>query len=360
MSEIATRTPQQELVAAIRGEDSQAQIAAALDGSGITPAKFVRVAITAINENAALVNADRPTLFSALIRCATDGLLPDGREAALVMFGQKVQYIAMIGGYRKIMAEHGWMLRTAVVYENDEFDYTEEPPTLMHKPAPPGEERGALRAAYAIAQHRDGRRMQRVLDADAIAKVRKVARTQQVWNEWTAQMWEKSAGRDLFQDVPLDEKDRERVARVIDASAFADPVATLYGPTQTTPAALGPGKPAENPTPPPAEATAEATGPVPQQDPPPAAATDADWTPIDEPPDDVEAVTAAAATVIPSGVYKDRSFADVAGLENGPAWFLTQLKRVSADAPVRPTLEVFVRAMLPDQWAQYVEWRDAQ
>ena len=50
----------------------------------ITEEKFRRVAMTAINLTPALYKCDRKSLLGALLNAATDGLLPDGREAALV------------------------------------------------------------------------------------------------------------------------------------------------------------------------------------------------------------------------------------------------------------------------------------
>jgi hypothetical protein len=123
------------------------------------------------------------------------------------------------------------MMRTNVVYENDEFDYTEEPPMLRHRPVRPGQDRGQLIAAYAVAVHRDGRQMQTVLHPDEVAKRKAVAKTKAVWDQWTPQMWAKSAGHDLFDDLPLDPAD-QRIRLVLDASDMApgESAQMLYGP----------------------------------------------------------------------------------------------------------------------------------
>lgn len=249
MSEIAQRTPAQELAEQIRGEDFREQLAAALP-EGISVDKFARVTVTALMEDAAktrdpdkqLVNADRGTLYSAVIKCAQDGLLPDGREAALVVFGGKVSYMPMVQGFRKIVGEFGWTVRSGAVYAADEFEYTVEPPTLRHKDAAPGVDRGELVAAYARATHRDGRREQVVLLAPEIAKRKKVSKTDKVWNEWPAQMWAKTAVRDLFNELPLDPADKARVTRVYEASDLApgEAATLLYGPQAGKPASEEP------------------------------------------------------------------------------------------------------------------------
>jgi recombination protein RecT len=95
---IATRST--DPIAVVRQNLTQMapQFAAALP-KHISVEKFTRVALTAIQNNPDLaVKADRRSLFGACVRLAQDGLLPDGREAAIVMFGDKAQAMPMISG----------------------------------------------------------------------------------------------------------------------------------------------------------------------------------------------------------------------------------------------------------------------
>lgn len=55
----------------------------------VTPEKFMRVVLTAISQNPELYRADRRSLLTSAINAAQDGLLPDGREAAFVIFRTK-------------------------------------------------------------------------------------------------------------------------------------------------------------------------------------------------------------------------------------------------------------------------------
>jgi recombination protein RecT len=86
-TDVVQRTPTQEALAQLRHPSFLEQIKNALPGN-VTPERFVRVAITAIQQTPELVTADRKTLFGAIVRCAQDGLLPDGREAALTTRGK--------------------------------------------------------------------------------------------------------------------------------------------------------------------------------------------------------------------------------------------------------------------------------
>lgn len=230
--DIEQRTPSQEIVAGIRSDTFREQIAKALP-EGVDIDRFERATVTALLANPDIAKGDRDSLFQAVIRSAQDGLVPDGREAALVMFGQKVTYMPMIGGYRKIAAEYGWLIRAHVVYANDEYEYElglDE--KLTHKPPRPGVERGDRIAAYAIGVHRDGRKVFWPMSADDIDACRKVSRTASrgPWVEWTDRMWEKTAGRRLFERLPLDPADRERIDRVLAAElALGEAANMLYG-----------------------------------------------------------------------------------------------------------------------------------
>ncbi len=59
--------------------------------SHIPVERFKRTIITALNLNPDLRKADRGSLFNAAVKCAHDGLYPDGREAALVVYKTKAK-----------------------------------------------------------------------------------------------------------------------------------------------------------------------------------------------------------------------------------------------------------------------------
>src|SRR4051812_18112299 len=113
MTELVTRTPMQEVVSQVRSPQFLEQIRNALPGN-VTPERFVRCAVTAIQQSPALITADRDSLFASIVKCAQVGLIPDGREAALVEVKikgeKKVQFWPMVNGYRKIAAKNGYTL----------------------------------------------------------------------------------------------------------------------------------------------------------------------------------------------------------------------------------------------------------
>lgn len=251
-TDIVQRTPAQQLVARISGDAFRDQVARALPQGTLLPERFQRATATALLANPDLANLDEASLFNSLLRCAQDGLLPDGREAAIVAYKDKAQYVPMIGGYRKIAGDHGWSIRTVVVYANDEFEVELGiDPKIKHIPVRPGAERGERVAVYAVGAHGDGRREIEVMYAADVQKRQAKAKTQAIWNEWPDRMWEKTAGKALFEKLPIGELD-ERVARVIAAEDTTPEAATalMYGdhaelPTPTPQPAADDGPPVE-------------------------------------------------------------------------------------------------------------------
>jgi recombination protein RecT len=231
------RDAARDLANIVRADQFKQQVAIALP-EGVNPDRFVRVMATALLDNPDIaVKADINSVFQAGLKAAQDGLMPDGREAAFVLFGNQCVYLSMVGGLRKIAAEFGWSIRSAVVYANDRFEVTlGMDATLVHIPVRPGAERGVKIAAYAVGAHKDGRKEFEVMTAAEVAQVRKVSRASDrgPWVQWEDQMWEKSAARRLFKKLPLDEADKARIDRVLAADLPAGEAArTMYGEDRT-------------------------------------------------------------------------------------------------------------------------------
>lgn len=174
----------------------------------VPPEKFVRVVMTAIQQNGDLLGADRQSLYAACMKAAQDGLLPDGREAALVIFKGRVQYMPMTAGILKKVRNSGELssLASHVVYERDEFDYwiDEEGEHLKHKPSLSGD-RGKATHAYAVAKTKDGGIYIEVMTKAEIDKVRSVSRAKDdgPWVSWWDEMARKTVTRRLSKRLPM-------------------------------------------------------------------------------------------------------------------------------------------------------------
>ena len=135
--------------------------------------RFIRVVMTAAQQNQKLVTADRTSFYSSCMKCAQEGLMPDGREAVLKIYNTKkgnewvdaVQYEPMTEGLLKKLRLSGEVLgapNIQVVHENDEFDYQlGDEPKIMHRPA--RGERGEIVAAYSIIKLADGETSREVM-----------------------------------------------------------------------------------------------------------------------------------------------------------------------------------------------------
>ena len=186
--------------------------------SHIKPEKFQRVVMTVVQQDPGLLNADRRTLFASCIKCAADGLIPDGREAALVIFGGKVQYMPMLAGIQKRARNSGEIssIQAHVIYENDHFVIRRGlNETIEHEPKFPGD-RGKPIGAYALAKFKDGTDpIFEVMDVAAIERVRAVSRAKGSgpWVQWWDEMARKTVFRRLSKWLPMDAETDELIRR---------------------------------------------------------------------------------------------------------------------------------------------------
>lgn len=143
----------------------------------IPVARFERVVMTAIQNNLQLLDAPRRELFNACVKAAQDGLLPDGREGALVCRpsrnGVTVTWQPMIAGIRKKVRNSGEIATWDVqaVHENDAFEFElGDEPFIKHRPAL--KDRGELIAVYSVATLKSGEKSRDVMSVDDVNRIR--------------------------------------------------------------------------------------------------------------------------------------------------------------------------------------------
>ena len=179
----------------------------------ISEEKFRRVLMTAVQATPKLLEADRQSLYQAAMKSASDGLLCDGREAALVTFNTKqgpvVQYMPMIAGVLKKVRNSGELesISAQVVYENDTFDFVlgDNEHIDHHWPAL-GKERGKPIGAYAIAHIKGGGIYREVMTEAQIMSVRDVSRAKDAgpWSgPFADEMRRKTVLRRLCKRLPM-------------------------------------------------------------------------------------------------------------------------------------------------------------
>lgn len=185
---------------------------------GVTVDRFVRTIMTAVQADPDLMEADRKSLLQAAMQAAQDGLLPDKREGAFVIYNTKVkadgkeiwikmvQWMPMIRGIIKKAREGGEIgaLSARVVYEHDEFEYVlGDAERIEHKPTMGS--RGKLIACYAIAKMKDGEFEREVMTAEDVTAVRSASRSKTgPWSgPFESEMWRKTVIRRLLKRLPM-------------------------------------------------------------------------------------------------------------------------------------------------------------
>jgi recombination protein RecT len=168
--------------------------------------KFVRVTLTAVQMNPDLLNADRRTLFASAMRASQMGLMPDGREGAIVTFKNQAQFMPMVAGVMKLVRNSGEISTWSVqaVYENDTFDFClGDEEHITHKPALSN--RGKIIAVYSIVTMKDGEKSREVMSIEDVDAIRKRSRSGNAgpWASDYAEMAKKTVVRRHSKRLPL-------------------------------------------------------------------------------------------------------------------------------------------------------------
>jgi recombination protein RecT len=220
-------------------------------------AKFRATILTAVARNPELLAAHRRSLIGAATMACQDGLLPDGREAALVIFNEwkkegaqwravpKVQYMPMLQGLRKKILQSGEVtsLVAKCVYraevEAGAFEYEEGTDGfLRHRPMLELElNDDDILAAYSIATMRDGSKSFDVMRRFEINKVRQKSQTGAIgpgrdgkdrkakgpWVDWFPEMAVKTVVRRHAKSLPMSGDLVDMEGRMFDERAGGAP-----------------------------------------------------------------------------------------------------------------------------------------
>lgn len=243
--------------------------------SHITPEKLQRTIVTAATNNPDLLSADRQSLIVAAMKAAQDGLLPDGREAALVVFNTRekgadgqwytrklIQYMPMVYGLRKKILQSGEVstMTVGVVYrteyESGAFYYEEGTnSTLRHKPmlemSMDQIADSEIVAFYSMVRMKDGSLSYDVMMRAKVDRIRELSQTGATkdrkgqprqpkgpWVDHYAEMGMKTVMRHhsktlpMSGDIIIDVEGREieaaeSASRLLDSTDGSQPVAVL-------------------------------------------------------------------------------------------------------------------------------------
>lgn len=218
----------------------------------VTVEKFLRVAMTALQQNPGLVNMDRNSLFAAVVTSAQLGLLPDAQlgEAYFVPFKGKV---TLIPGYRGLLklARQGdiGFVEAELIHERDETTFVLGDDSRFEAIVN-WRDRGEPVAVYAVAKFRDGTIAARVVmtkaEVDTI-RSRSQAANGPAWSENWPEMAKKTALRRLFKLLPMSttasnafrlselHEEMNKPGRIIEGQVVADEEPPAPEPTEAKP-----------------------------------------------------------------------------------------------------------------------------
>ena len=184
--------------------------------------RFMRVVLTAVNASPDLLNADRQSLFESAMKAAQDGLLPDGREGALVVYNtkipgkngapdrwiKKVQWMPMVAGIMKKARNSGEiaLITAGCVWGGDKFRYwiDDEGEHIFYEPGEK-QDTNVFVKAFAMAKLKDGTVYALPLSPADVDKVRAASKAKDgpAWRNWYDQMAQKAAIRRLAKRLPM-------------------------------------------------------------------------------------------------------------------------------------------------------------
>jgi len=202
----------QQVVSTIHSPEFRQQVAAVLPAN-ISFDRFSQTTVVALQNNADLLNADRQSLYNGISRAASDGLMPDGKEGALVIFNKKignnfvksVQWMPMVEGIIKQMGKAGIKAYAASVYANDEIEVwnDDDGQHIKHKPVVFGD-RGDMVGVFACAKVGEQTYVE-TLNLGEIDKIRSASRSGNggPWAAWPDRMAQKSALHRLKKRLPI-------------------------------------------------------------------------------------------------------------------------------------------------------------
>lgn len=208
--------------------------------SNVSVEAFRNAAVVAVQDNPQILECDTASVFKSVRTLAAAGLVPDGREAALVPFNtrengryvKKCQAMPMVFGLVKMARRSGDVtdIRAHLVYQREvdegRFEYVVgDEEKLEHRPLLFGD-RGDPVAVYAIARLKDGSLVREFMSADEVDRIRKAGASQRVkkgdryapsdtpvgiWRDHAGEMWKKTVIRRLCKRLDLSAEDMRRM-----------------------------------------------------------------------------------------------------------------------------------------------------
>lgn len=195
--------------------------------SNVSQDAFRNAAIVAVQDNPSILSCTPDSVFKSIRKLAGAGLVPDGREAAIVPFKGQATAMPMVAGLRKIARNSGEIasLWDEVIYQGEMFSVSIEDGERKFRhtmedgsPLDALTRGGTIAGAYAVAKLKDGTIEFLVMNLAQIEKRRQASASQRgkpkpdgVWRDWFDEMARKTVVRALCNKLPMSAEDVRRI-----------------------------------------------------------------------------------------------------------------------------------------------------
>ena len=175
--------------------------------SDINPDHFIRALTTSAQLNPDLQACSFQSLWLAALRACRDGLLPDGREGAIVPYKSQAQWIPMTYGLIKRFRQSGtcrW-ITADVVREGEKFEHWIDQTGEHFLHVAGDDDTPPIIKVYGAALTTDGAFSCAVLSMNEINKIKnesRATRDDSPWKKWPTEMMKKTALRRLAKMLP--------------------------------------------------------------------------------------------------------------------------------------------------------------
>lgn len=190
------------IIAQLESKDFQNKVAEVL-GKSMTPARFAAIAVNYVRKNPKLQQCDPVSFFACAKRAAELSLNLDGRDCALVPYGQECTMIIQYHGEKKLVERAGnvRLIRAEVLCENDEF--THNLGRITRHTWDIREPRGKIIGAYCQVIFKDDTEHSEILSLSDIESCRSRSKVQNgAWKTDFAMMCRKTAIHRACRQLP--------------------------------------------------------------------------------------------------------------------------------------------------------------
>ena len=190
---------------------------------GLSVERVIKTAVMAAMENPDIgEKCTAVSIYRSVVQAALMGLTVGSgfNEGYFIRYGNSCTFRASYLGWAKVATRSDGidLIRASVVFSNDEFDISEQPPSVQHTPrwaaGKRGEVLGSLACAYRVSQTTDGRTLHAlydftfvpVEDLGAAQAMADKGQASPAWRTWPNEMRKKVAIRRLCKLLPRNDQ----------------------------------------------------------------------------------------------------------------------------------------------------------